>query len=192
MKVNANLYSFFEYYFIPPLFDNLSLEAQQYGSEPSIVTDMYNYKNEIDNVINTHNEEKSNNNIEYESTKLDVLKLTMSMKFNIWKITKSYLEDCAKQEEFCFLLGVRINSIIDEHNHSKNLLIVETAPKFYHLPNDMLEKVKFWTIKGRLSMTAQYNLLAASFSNKKIDKKDLSNAIQCYKKQLKLPKDDAY
>ncbi|CAG8698539.1 14450_t:CDS:1, partial [Cetraspora pellucida] len=102
MGVNANLYPSFEYYPIPPLFDDLSLEAQQYGSEPSIVTDMYNYENVIDNVINTHNEEKSDDDIEYESTELDVLKLTTGMEFDTWEIAESYLEDCAKQEGFCF------------------------------------------------------------------------------------------
>ncbi|CAG8764555.1 7975_t:CDS:2, partial [Cetraspora pellucida] len=89
MEVNANLYPSFEYYLIPPLVDDLSLEAQQYGSEPSIVMDIYNYENKIDNVINTRNEEKSDDNIKYESTELD-------------EIAESYLEDCAKQEGFCF------------------------------------------------------------------------------------------
>ncbi|CAB4405904.1 unnamed protein product [Rhizophagus irregularis] len=55
----------------------------------------------------------------------------------------------------------------------------------------MLEKVKFWTIEGRLGISTQYNLLVASFPNKVINKKDLSNAIQQFKKQAKPIKNDA-
>ncbi|GET52980.1 hypothetical protein GLOIN_2v1789397 [Rhizophagus irregularis DAOM 181602=DAOM 197198] len=46
----------------------------------------------------------------------------------------------------------------------------------------MLEKVKFWTIEGRLGISTQYNLLVASFPNKVINKKDLT--------ELYLKKDD--
>ncbi|PKY61142.1 hypothetical protein RhiirA4_412890, partial [Rhizophagus irregularis] len=70
--------------------------------------------------------------------------------------------------------GVRINSII----HSLNPLIIETAPKFRRLTNEMLEKIKFWTIEGKMGMPNQYNLLVASFPDKTINRKDLSNAIQ--------------
>ena len=55
----------------------------------------------------------------------------------------------------------------------------------------MLEKVKFWTIQGRMGMPTQYNLLVALFSDKVINKKDLSNAIQQFKKQVKPSKNDA-
>src|SRR6266542_188247 len=55
----------------------------------------------------------------------------------------------------------------------------------------MLEKVKFWTIEGRLDISTQYNLLVASFSTKTINKKDLSNAIQQFKKKAKPIKNDA-
>ncbi|EXX55457.1 hypothetical protein RirG_225230 [Rhizophagus irregularis DAOM 197198w] len=74
--------------------------------------------------------------------------------------------------------GVRINSIISEHNHSLNPLIIKTAPKFQRLTNEMLEKIKFWIIEGKMKMSNQYNLLVAFFSDKTINKKDLSNAIQ--------------
>ena len=55
----------------------------------------------------------------------------------------------------------------------------------------MLEKVKFWTIHGRMGISTQYNLLVALFPNKVINKKDLSNAIQQFKKQVKPNKNDA-
>lgn len=55
----------------------------------------------------------------------------------------------------------------------------------------MLEKVKFWTIEGRMGISTQYNLLAASFPNKIINKKDLSNVIQQFKKHAKPIKNDA-
>jgi len=58
-----------------------------------------------------------------------------------------------------------------------NPLITEIAPKFQKLTDKMLEKVRFWTIEGRLGIPIQYNLLVASFPNKVINKKDLSNAI---------------
>ncbi|CAB4375037.1 unnamed protein product [Rhizophagus irregularis] len=54
----------------------------------------------------------------------------------------------------------------------------------------MLEKVKFWTIEGRLGISTQYNLLVASFPNKVINKKGLSKAIQQFKKQAKPIKND--
>ncbi|PKY35566.1 hypothetical protein RhiirB3_456529 [Rhizophagus irregularis] len=69
--------------------------------------------------------------------------------------------------------GVRINSIISEHNHSLNPLIIKTAPKFQRLTNEMLEKIKFWIIEGKMKMSNQYNLLVAFFSDKTINKKDL-------------------
>ncbi|PKC58372.1 hypothetical protein RhiirA1_471076 [Rhizophagus irregularis] len=69
--------------------------------------------------------------------------------------------------------GVQINSIISEHNHSLNPLIIETAPKFQRLTNEMLEKIKFWIIEGKMKMSNQYNLLVAFFSDKTINRKDL-------------------
>jgi FAR1 DNA-binding domain len=67
--------------------------------------------------------------------------------------------------------GVRINSIIGEHNHDMNPLITEIAPKFRKLTDEMLEKVKFWTIHGKMGISTQYNLLVASFPGKVINKK---------------------
>jgi hypothetical protein len=87
--------------------------------------------------------------------------------------------------------GVQISSIIGEHNHALNPLIIETAPKFQKLTNEMLEKIKFWTIHGRMGITNQYNLLVASFPDKVINRKDLSNAIQKFKKQMKPNRNDA-
>ena len=55
----------------------------------------------------------------------------------------------------------------------------------------MLEKIRFWTIHGRMGIPNQYNLLVASYPGKVINKKDLSNAIQKYKKQMKPSKNDA-
>ncbi|CAG8520091.1 15270_t:CDS:2 [Racocetra fulgida] len=88
-------------------------------------------------------------------------------------------------------LGVRVNSIEGEYCHSMNSLITIIALKFRHLTNEMLEKIEFWTIHGRLDISMQYDLLTASFPDKKINKKDLSNAIQHYKKKAKLQKNDA-
>lgn len=87
--------------------------------------------------------------------------------------------------------GVRINSIVGVHNHDMNPCITEIAPKFRKLTDKMLEKIKFWTIEGRLGIPTQYNLLVALFPNKVINKKDLSNAIQQFKKQAKPIKNDA-
>ncbi|CAG8776849.1 13835_t:CDS:1, partial [Cetraspora pellucida] len=78
---------------------------------------------------------------------------------------------------------VRINSILGEHNHKMNTLVTEMAPKYQKLPYKMSEKVKFWTIQGKLGLPTQYNLLVASFSGQVINKKDLSNAIQQFKSQ---------
>ncbi|PKC03822.1 hypothetical protein RhiirA5_379865, partial [Rhizophagus irregularis] len=46
--------------------------------------------------------------------------------------------------------GVRINSVIGKHNHSMNPLVGEIAPKFRKLTEEMLEKIKFWTIYDEL------------------------------------------
>ncbi len=56
----------------------------------------------------------------------------------------------------------------------------------------MLENIKFWIIQKKISITTQYNLLVASFLDKVINKKDLSNAIQQFKKQIKPSKNDVY
>ncbi|CAB4479697.1 unnamed protein product [Rhizophagus irregularis] len=87
--------------------------------------------------------------------------------------------------------GVRINSVIGKHNHSMNPLVGEIAPKFRKLTEEMLEKIKFWTIYGKMGIPSQYNLLVASFPNKTINKKDLSNAIQKFKLQMTPPRNDA-
>ncbi|CAG8639546.1 19278_t:CDS:2, partial [Racocetra fulgida] len=103
--LDADSFPSFEYYPLPPLFeDNLSVESQHYGSEPSIVTDIHNNENDVNNVIDTHNEEEEceDDDIEYESTELDVLKLTTDMEFETWDIAKSYFENYAKQEGFSF------------------------------------------------------------------------------------------
>ena len=55
----------------------------------------------------------------------------------------------------------------------------------------MLEKIKFWMIQGKIGISTQYNLLVALFPDKIINKKDLSNAIQRFKKQAKPSKNDA-
>ncbi|GES75259.1 hypothetical protein GLOIN_2v1476734 [Rhizophagus clarus] len=90
-----------------------------------------------------------------------------------------------------FSNGVQINSVIGEHNHEMNPLISEIAPRFRKLTDKMLEKIKFWTIQGRMGLSTQYNLLVALFPDKVINKKDLSNAIQQFKKQAKPSKNDA-
>ena len=79
--------------------------------------------------------------------------------------------------------GVRITSILGEHNHDMNSLVTKIVPKFRKLTDKMLEKIKFWTI--------QYNLLEALFPDKIINKKNLNNAIQQFKKQAKPNKNDA-
>ncbi|CAG8737952.1 2923_t:CDS:2, partial [Dentiscutata erythropus] len=86
---------------------------------------------------------------------------------------------------------IKINTIVGKHNHPMNPLIVETAPRFHCLTDEMCEKIKFWTVQERLGMAIQYNLLSTLFPDKKINKKDLSNTIQKYKKQLKPQKNDA-
>ena len=86
---------------------------------------------------------------------------------------------------------IQVNSIIGEHNHEMNPLIAEIAPKFRKLTDEMLEKIKFWTIHRRMGIATQYNLLVASFPQKVINKKDLSNEIQRFKKQVKPDKNDA-
>ena len=86
---------------------------------------------------------------------------------------------------------IQVNSIIGEYNHEMNPLIAEIAPKFRKLTDEMLEKIKFWTIHGRMGIATQYNLLVASFPQKVINKKDLNNAIQRFKKQVKPDKNDA-
>ncbi|PKY48132.1 hypothetical protein RhiirA4_463619 [Rhizophagus irregularis] len=69
--------------------------------------------------------------------------------------------------------GVRINSIIGKHNHDMNPLVGEIAPKYRKLTDKMIEKVKFWTIQGKMGISTQYNLLVALFPDKVINKKDL-------------------
>jgi hypothetical protein len=47
-----------------------------------------------------------------------------------------------------------------------NFLIIEITPKFQKLTNEILEKVKFWTIQERIDISIQYNLLVTLFSKK--------------------------
>ncbi len=85
--------------------------------------------------------------------------------------------------------GVWITSIIGKYNHDMNPLVTEIAPKFQKLTDEILEKIKFWMIQGRMGISTQYNLLVALFPDKIINKKDLSNACQMLT-NLYLKKDD--
>ncbi|RGB23186.1 hypothetical protein C1646_774890 [Rhizophagus diaphanus] len=86
---------------------------------------------------------------------------------------------------------IQINSIIGKYNHDMNSLVGEIALKYQKLTDKMIEKVKFWTIQGKIGISTQYNLLVTLFSDKVINKKDLNNAIQQFKKQAKPNKNDA-
>ncbi|CAG8776136.1 4876_t:CDS:2 [Cetraspora pellucida] len=108
---------------------------------------------------------------------------------------ESHMTGCSWHIIFAFPKSadkIQVNSIISEHNHEMNPLIAEIAPKFRKLTDEMLEKIKFWTIHGRMGIATQYNLLVASFPQKVINKKDLSNMIQRFKKQVKPDKNDAF
>ncbi|CAG8786594.1 7039_t:CDS:2 [Dentiscutata erythropus] len=50
---------------------------------------------------------------------------------------------------------IKINTIVGKHNHPMNPLIVETAPRFRRLTDEMCEKIKFWTVQGKLEMATQ-------------------------------------
>ncbi|CAB4422729.1 unnamed protein product [Rhizophagus irregularis] len=126
---------------------------------------------DVEDIDILEDEDLYNNDDHVEEDKLELKK---GMTFEIWKIAETYLENFAKQQGFSFPKGVQINSII----HSLNPLIIETAPKFRRLTNEMLEKIKFWTIEGKMGMPNQYNLLVASFPDKTINRKDLSNATE--------------
>ncbi len=78
---------------------------------------------------------------------------------------------------FKFANSVQINSIIGKHNHDMNSFIAEIALRYRKLTDEMLKKIKFWIIQGKMGILTQYNLLVVSFPNKVINKKDLSNAI---------------
>ncbi|PKY53235.1 hypothetical protein RhiirA4_471335 [Rhizophagus irregularis] len=49
--------------------------------------------------------------------------------------------------------GIQINSIIGKHNHDMNLLVSEIAPKYRKLIDKMIEKVKLWTIQGKIGIS---------------------------------------
>ncbi|KAF0538401.1 hypothetical protein F8M41_007904 [Gigaspora margarita] len=64
MEINADLYPSFEYYPLPPLFED-DLDDEKYGVEHSTVADNHNDEDEIDDiiVIDNHNNKNKNDNI---------------------------------------------------------------------------------------------------------------------------------
>ncbi|CAG8636786.1 17316_t:CDS:2 [Racocetra fulgida] len=157
---------------------------------------IYQYYPSYENNLNSNDEDSDD----------EVLKLKVDIEFKICEEAESYLENYAKTEKAVLVedrrerrsemigctwqvnmsfpkkaLKVQITSVVGVYCHTINSLIMKIASKFHCLTNEMLEK---------LSISMQYNLLTASFSDKKVNKKDLSNAIEHYKKQLKPQKID--
>ncbi|CAG8744357.1 26993_t:CDS:2 [Dentiscutata erythropus] len=59
--------------------------------------------------------------------------------------------------------SVRVNSIIRKYNHEMNPRIDEVAPRFRKLTDEMLEKIKFWTIHGKMAAAILEDETEATF-----------------------------
>jgi len=72
---------------------------------------------------------------------------------------------------------VKINSFLDDHNHTLTSQIQEMAPRFRKLTPEMLSDIKKYVIQGRMDSGSIYPLLVHDYPNHTIFKKDLYNAV---------------
>ncbi|CAB4418496.1 unnamed protein product [Rhizophagus irregularis] len=140
---------------------------------------------------NYHHEEEYDNSeyeSEYESEEENGLELNQGKEFSSWELAESYLDEYAKQQGFCLLENRRDR---DSEMIGCSWHINLAFPKSSNGVRINSIIVKFWTIQGKMGISTQYNLLMALFPDKVINKKDLSNAIQQFKKQAKPNKNNA-
>jgi len=70
-----------------------------------------------------------------------------------------------------------VTTFVNEHRgHTLNPQTVHFSPQFQKLTEEMLEDIHFWTLKGNLKATKQYQMLVSKYKCC-IIKKDLYNAI---------------
>jgi hypothetical protein len=72
---------------------------------------------------------------------------------------------------------VKINSFVDNHNHTLTSSIQEIAPRFRKLTTEMLADIEKYVIQGRMDSGSIYPLLQHDYPNHTIYKKDLYNAV---------------
>ena len=85
-----------------------------------------------------------------------------------WKLNVS----CPKSSNI-----VKINSFVDNHNHSLTSSIQEIASRFRKLTTKMLSDIEKYVIQERMDFASIYPLLRHDYPNHNIFKKDLYNAI---------------
>lgn len=78
--------------------------------------------------------------------------------------------------------GISVTSLELNHNHTISPRANLYAPKYRTFPNDIVQKVRFYTVEGNLNATIQRRLLSAKFPNFTIHPRNLQNLIQKYKR----------
>ncbi|CAG8622557.1 5945_t:CDS:10, partial [Cetraspora pellucida] len=154
-------------------------EAQLEGADNGIYDERENNKHE-----DSENEEEEKNNL---------LVLCKGMKFSTWELAELYLTNYAKQEGFSFrkrrwIIHEPEKAILAEDRRDRDSKMIDCS---WHINLTFPKTVKEVCINSILDLPTQYNLLVASFPGHIINRKDLSNAIQQFKSQAKLSKNDA-
>src|SRR5205085_3599452 len=92
--------------------------------------------------------------------------------------------NCPWQASFYFgkrAAAIHLTKLNDVHNHQCDPITIYLAPKNQHFPQEILDKIKHYTINGRISAGQQYDLLLKEFPQHHIKKKNLYNTIQKFR-----------
>ncbi|CAG8751935.1 473_t:CDS:2 [Cetraspora pellucida] len=136
----------------------------------------------FDNNVNVNN----NQIIQHKMNKLTLHERDF---FNNWNEVQHAVDAYSKQHGF---VAINVNKpkkvedicphhdgvSVNEQNHLCDSDTIEPAPKYLQFPQEILDKIKSYTIVGRLGAGQQYDLLAEEFPQHQIKKKNLYNAIE--------------
>ena len=103
---------------------------------------------------------------------------------NLHRDSVSTKTNCPWQVGFYFGKNaniIRLTKFDNIHNYQCDPVTIDLAPKNSRLPIVILNKIKHYTINGRLGAGQQYDLLTKEFPEHPIKKKNLYNAIQSFR-----------
>ena len=92
--------------------------------------------------------------------------------------------NCPWQASFYFgkrAAAIHLTKLNNVHNHQCDPITIDLALKNQRFPQEILDKIKHYTINGHISAGQQYDLLLKEFPQYHIKKKNLYNAIQKFR-----------
>ncbi|CAG8656901.1 14702_t:CDS:2, partial [Dentiscutata erythropus] len=143
-----------------------------------------NALNSINPIVNSENLSNDLDAIEHDYSNDEILQPEYQAIMTT-KNSKSKRSGCRWHVNMSFpkkTAVISITSLELSHNHTISPRANLYTSKYRTFPDDIVQKVRFYTVEGNLSATIQYRLLFAKFSNFTIHPRDLHNLIQKYKR----------